>query len=457
MTDDETPKRRQSLLDEIRQMRRDADEGREPELIAARMGTRRFSAAAILERIVDQFINEHGGGSDALRDATTETERLKLILATVDYVLAVESIQLSNDEKAKLIRRTYTELFTYGPLDALFADPTITTISIEGADKLAIRREQGELEALPPQFDSESHLRAVIRRLLLDSGAEFTEENPIIETGLVVNGRRISVNVAGPPVTYKVSVDIRLHPAHIVGIDSLVAAGTLNPEAAQIITAIALSEHGFIIVGEPQSGKTTLLNAVLQSLPPDRQAGVTAVERAGELNLPDAIQRFQVEWPTADRTGRTFGEGIHTALNDEAVTVMALDEVRADEAAAIGPLLDQDSPPRQIWAVRGPYSSTRLISALGMLARRSSGQADSEALVQAMYRLVPFVITVRRRKNRLQLHSIAEWQFREGEAYPDYVELMAMGWIEEVITTGKRPKLPLDLDDSIWEPPNADE
>jgi len=93
---------------------------------------------------------------------------------------------------------------------------------------------------------------------------------------------------------------------------------------------------------------------------------------------------------------------------------------------------------------------------LGMLARRSGGEADSEALVRAMYRLVPFVITLRRRQGQLQLYSIAEWQFREDQDYPDYVELMTMGW-DGIEATGQRPALSLDLPDSLWEPPNTHE
>jgi len=454
MSDDETPQG--SLLDEIRKLRRDADEGREPELLQSRMGTRRFSAAALLERVVDTFISEHAGGTDALREADTETKRIKLILGVVDYVLAVESIHMENAEKAKLIRRVYTELFTYGPLDTLFADPAITTISIEGPDKLSVRRGHGDLELLPPQFEDEAHLRTIISRLLLDSGAELTEAEPIIETGLHAHDRPISLNVAGPPVTYHVSVDIRLHPPQPIGMDSLIAGGTLTTEAATAITAIALSEHGFTIVGEPEAGKTILLSALVHSIPADRHDGITAVERAGEMRLPGTIKRLRVAWPTADQPGKTFGEQIHTVLASDDTHTLILDEVRADEAAAIGPLLDQAAPPRQIWAVRGPASSTRLISALGMLARRSGGQADSETLVQQMYKLVPFVITLRRRQGQLHLHSIAEWQFRDGQDYPDYVELMAMGW-DGIEATGKHPVLTLDVPDTLWEPPTTNE
>jgi hypothetical protein len=98
---------------------------------------------------------------------------------------------------------------------------------------------------------------------------------------------------------------------------------------------------------------------------------------------------------------------------------------------------------------RGPTDSKRLISALGMVARRGD-PSRSEALVHAMYDRVPFVIVVRRRQGMLQLRAIAEWQFPEGADYPDFIELMEPGW-EGLQCTGRRPARDLPLAADFWE------
>ncbi len=445
MSDENNGRKNRSLLDEIQQMRLDADKGREPKMLESRMGTRQYSLAALIERIVVAFMDEHAGGSAALLAAETETERLKLILATVDYVIAVESILITAAEKADVMRHVYAELFTYGPLDALFADETITTISIEGAEKVAVRYGHGELVALEPIFEDEGHVRKIIKRLLLDSGADLSPEIPIIEAGLRVNQRPVSVSVAGPPVTIEISADIRLHPAQAVTLADMVRAGWLSTQAGELLAALAASPHGVVIVGDTESGKTTLLGALAGLLP---GAAMVAVERAGELHLPEGAERLVVEWGTQDREGRSFGDQIGRGLTLPR-WVMVLDEVRADEAEAISQLLAATDVPRQLWAFRGPSDSKRLASALGMLARRSMQSGGSEALVHTLYQRLPFVVTLRRRKNAIQLHSISEWQFPEGAEYPDYVELMAMGW-EAIELTGKRPAHPLDLPDDFW-------
>jgi Flp pilus assembly CpaF family ATPase len=433
-----------SFLDEIR--RQHDDTGREPQFMEGRGGRRMVSQAALLERIVNAFIDEHGTDSQPLLEADTEGKRLKLLLGTVDYVLAVEGVQISADEKADIMRRAYAELFSYGPLDGLFADERITTILLEGADKASVRYGHADLTKLDPIFEDESHLRKMIRRLAREAGVQLNGEYPIMELGLRVNNRRICLNLAMPPVTFQYTADIRLHPPQPPTLDSMVEAGVLPQSAGQLLRAIAQSPYGVIVVGEAESGKTSLL-AVLANLASDGQ-GMIAVERAGELHLPKEAERLSVRWPSDTDPGMTFGEQIGAALAKNPAVIL-LDEVRADEPYAIVPLLADDTPPRQMWAFRGPADSKRLASALGMVARRGDA-SRSEQYVLALYQRLPFVVTVRRAKDRLQVRTIAEWQFTPQSDYPDYVELMAAGW-EGIERTGRRPVRELALPADFWE------
>ena len=409
-------KRTRSFLEEIQQLRANADKGREPELIASRMGTRMYSMAALLERILAAFIAEHSGGTEAFYEADTESRRLKLLLGTVDYVLAVESIQIADDDKAELIRRAYTELFTYGPLDDLFADENITTISLEGQNKVSVRYGHGELVRLDPIFEDEAHLRKIISRLLLDSGAELRPDVPLIEAGLPVNGRPVSVNIVAPPVTIALSVDIRVHPLQPPSLADMVDSDFMTAQAADFLQALVWSPHGFVIVGDTESGKTTLLTVLAMEMLVRESEEMISVERAGELRLPEGAEQLVVQWPNKEQDAITFGEQISIALEKVPACIL-LDEVRSDEPESIAPLLSNEDVPRQIWSFRGPSDSKRLASALGMLARRSD-MSQSEAMVQALYHRLPFVITVRRRQNTIQLYGISEWQFPEKAKYP---------------------------------------
>lgn len=429
--------------DDWADFKREADKGREPDLLTGRFGQRMISVRAVLEQISQSF-HEEFANTPMLHEAQTASQRLKLLLSTVNYVLAVESLQLSDTEKAELIARAYSDIFGYGPLDAYFADENVTTITLDGPDKAAVRYGHGDLTPIGPLFDDDGDFRRILRRLLVDAGADLVDDQPYIETGLMVGARAVCVNLLAPPVAFQLTADIRVHPAESPTLDMLGARGFLSPQAGEILRALARSPHGLVIVGDTESGKTTLLGALAQLLPEPGQT--IAVERAGELELPENMQRMVVHWPLNGRKGSTFGEQIGHALTHEKACIL-LDEVRADEPELIAPLLSDDDAPRQIWSFRGPFDDKRLRSALSMLARRADA-GRGEALVNALYHRLPFIVTVWRAHGQIRLYSIAEWQFHTD--YPEYVTLLETRDGQQVLT-GKHPARALCLPEDFWQ------
>ncbi len=434
-------------LDDLLYNRRRAEleSGRQPRMLPAREGRRHVSIGALIERITTAFSQEHADDSAALLASDTKAERLKLLRDTVEYVLAVESVQLSSQQRAALIREAYAELFAYGPLDELFADETITTVTLSGISKVSVRRGHGNLESLSPIFDDLVHMRRIVGRMLRSGGTRLSPDMPFIETGFILDGRRASITVSGPPVTINLSVDIRLHPR------ALPLLSTMAPDETTrtLVEAVLRSPHGFIIAGEPESGKTTLMSILAAFLP---GKGLLTVERAGELHLPEEAERLIVQWPSglnddpAD-AARSFGQQIEAAADrlqgSTASHTLILDEVRADEPGAIAPLLWSDHSARLLWVLRGSTEPKRLAASLSALARINDPKRG-EMLPRALYQRLPFVITVRRRKEQVKVHGVAEWQFPEGQPYPDYIELLEPDW-EGLTLTGRQPMQPLDL------------
>jgi len=429
----------------------DAEENeREPELLTSRTG-RTISVSGLVERIVQEFDLEHGEGeSDAIKASTSDVDRRKLVRDIAEYIFGVESVQLSLQEQARIIAKANAEIFGYGPLDPLFEDETVSTITLEGARKIGVRyAPAGELQALDPVFDDTPHMQRVIKRLLHHAGAALHDDIPIIETGLTINGRRVSLSVASPPFVPEMAVDIRVHPSQAPTLDEWVEKEILNEKNRQLLEAIVQSQHGFIIVGDTESGKTTLLSMLLENL--NGQA-LVSVERASELILPDSAERLSTKWAVDDDAGVTFGEQIKNALEKDAKTIV-IDEIRNDEPEAIAPLLSNEDVPRQIWSFRGASESKRLASSLGMLARMSDG-TQAEFMVNQMYQRLPFMVIIKRRKGKLQVREVAEWQFSDNPdeevAYTDYVSLMQIEW-EGCEVTGKRPQHSLDLPEMFWD------
>lgn len=419
---------------------------RQPELVPSQLGNRWVSIAALVEQIESAFFEEYGHGSPELVEADTPSKRLKLVLQTANYIFAVESVQLSPAEKADIISRAYSSLFGYGPLDALFADERVTTISLEGMDNVSVRYGHGELVSLGHIFEGSEQYERIIQRLVTDAGAEMRPEQPYMELGLNIGDRPICVNLVTPPVTIQPTADIRVHPPKLPTWDGLLAAGYSTEQGLEILKALIASPHGLMIIGEPESGKTTLLNLLMHELPnPDQ---TISVERAGETRLPAGMQRLTAQWPLGDSLGISFGEQIINALEKQPTCIL-LDEVRADEPQTIAPLLNMANPPRQIWSFRGAIFAKRLQNALGMLARRAE-PGGGEALIRPLYERLPFVIAVNRVGGQMRLWSIGEWQFKHTPDYPTYVPLIK---VEEgqLRFTGERPSRELSLSPTFWE------
>lgn len=403
--------------------------------VPAQRGTRQVSVRALVERAAEQFYQEYGQNHPVVREASSRVDRLRLVREVVLYVVAVESVQLDPRDLAGLIEETYAELFGYGLLDRLLTDDRVTTVSFDGLDKVAARFGFGNLVTQDRIFEEPAHMARMLEKMLRDGDAELRDDIPYYEVGVSHEGRRLCVNLVLPPVTTTLSGYIRVHPRMRPTLEDFT-----TPDGVALLSAIARSPHGVIVVGEAESGKTTLLAALA------RAADLTdaiAVERAGEMALPAIVRRLQVLWPVGDRPFISFGRRIVEGIDLRPRTVI-LDEVRADEPEAVLALLGPDAPPRQMWAFRGATEAKRLAPSLGMLARRADyDQATSDARVLSLHRRLPFVVTVRRRNQQLTVTSIAEWQFIMGDNEPpSLVELMTQGW-EGLEPTGRASVLPL--------------
>jgi type IV secretory pathway ATPase VirB11/archaellum biosynthesis ATPase len=390
-----------------------ADRKREPNFMEARQGQRMISQAALIERLVTAFHQEHDG-TPTLREADTFAKRAQLILSTTEYVLAVESITISSADKAKLLQLLHSELFGYGGLDALFADPTITTIALHGSGGVSLRYGHGDLVDHAALFEDEAHMERILTRLLWDANAGWPDDLPYVETGLQIGGRPVSLSIVMPPISMQTAVDLRLHPSTPITLDSIItpnADGACTDEAAAFLRRLAAAPQGYVIAGDTESGKTTLLGALAALLP---AVPTALVERAAELRVPPQVTRYTPRWLTPITT---FGAQIEQALA-AAPACLLLDEVRSDEPLMIAPLLTAPHAPRLIWAFRSSPDTKRLKAALSMLARRAAPQLGDD-VVTALFERLPFVVTVRRYQGQMQVRGIGEWQ----GPYQEYVPL----------------------------------
>jgi pilus assembly protein CpaF len=424
----------------------DDDSGPVSELLPTLTG-QVVSRRGLIERIVEQFDDEFS--PEFVASVTDDVQRRTMVRDVADYVLSVQSVYLAPHDLARLLQMVYSEVMGYGGLDPYFADPDVTTIAVEGAERLAVRYRPGsDLAPKPPVFDDTRHMRRIMGRLLNDAGASLESTLPITEAGLVVRGRPARVTVALPPFVAELRADIRVHPEDVVTLEQMEHDGFFSAPGRQLVEAVALSPHGFVIVGDTESGKTTLLNAMALA------AGgqIASVERAGEMRLPPGAVQL-VGSGLASREGAAarqeislFEQRIDDALH-HSPDLLLLDEVRADEPQAIARLLQEGAVPRLAWAFRGASDAKRVRSGLGMLARMAANDATAEDFVERLYTRLPFVIMVKRRRGTIQLLEVAEWQ--ASADWVNYVPLLEMD-DAALRPTGLQPQRPLALPADFW-------
>ncbi len=374
-------------------------------------GNRQISLAALQERIEDEFIAETASRPDILLEAADDAARRNLIREVIDYVLAVDGITLSRADRSTVLDLVYRDLFSFGPLDAYLRDETITELTIDGPERIHVRRGSEEMTPVNVQFEDNTHLERIVQRVLTIAGAQMTDSEPVLEVGAVLTSRPARLTVAAPPYSPMLHVEIRLHPMQAATLDSCISAGTVDPKAVELLKAIIAAGHGLMIVGDAGSGKTTLLEALLPYL----AEGSISVERAGELRVPPGIQRFVALPSGRDQAPTTFAGQILAALEQKPAWLV-LDEVRFDESEAMWQALTAEHGPRCLWVFRGTTNPVRLRSAFGMSVRRAQQGIEQEFIHSALLDRLPFVALMGRQDHRVRLLGISEWQRTEGGA-----------------------------------------
>ena len=126
-----------------------------------------------------------------------------------------------------------------------------------------------------------AYLKDVMAGLAINSGIPFDDENPIVSTSLPGNHR--FQGLCGPSVPDGISITIRCKHPFKATYDSF----GLKDEPLEMLIAAVKAERSVIISGSTNSGKTTLLNRLLEEIEPSRR--MVAIEDTQEL----AIDRFK--------------------------------------------------------------------------------------------------------------------------------------------------------------------
>jgi pilus assembly protein CpaF len=303
-------------------------------------------------------------------------------------------------EEEDLAAAIHAALFGVGRLQPLLDDPQVENIDINGCDRVFVSYADGREIMAEPVADHDAELVELIQVLAAYSGLSsrpFDTAHPQLDLRLP-DGSRLS---AVMDVTMRPSVSIRRARMGKVFLADLVGNGTLLPEAAVFLAAAAAARKNIMIAGATNAGKTTLLRAIVNQLPPGER--LITVERALELGidrLPELhpnVVAFEERLPNTEGLGAvSLADLVRRSLRMNPSRVI-VGEVLGDEIVTMLNAMSQGND--------GSLSTIHANSALEVFNRIATYaiQAAEHLPVEATHMLiagaVDFVVFIEKRND----------------------------------------------------------
>lgn len=254
-------------------------------------------------------------------DATPIREAIRHL---VEREAAVLSPKLREDLVSLVVRDTVG----LGPLEVLLADTEVDEILVNGHRHIYVER-GGRIEPADVAFAGERELADVIERILAGAGRRVDDLNPMADARLA-DGSRVNV-IISPLAVDGASVSIRRFPESRLEPDSLVAGGTMDAEAANLLAGLVAGRSNVLLSGGTGSGKTTMLNAISRFIGGDER--IVTIEDAAELSLAHShVVRLESRPATVEGRGEvTIRDLLRNALRMRPDRII-IGEVRGGEA-----------------------------------------------------------------------------------------------------------------------------
>lgn len=267
-----------------------------------------------------------------------DTDEAALPALIQETVEAIGGANLTQEQKDRLSHVLVNDYLHLGPLEDLFDDGNVSEVMVNGGGYGDDGREKrapiyverfGKLQLVDDiAFDDEAHIIQIINRIATRVGRVVNEESPILDARLP-DGSRVHATL--PPVAVDgPSLNIRRFRRDVVSMEQLVENGTLTEEMAYFLDACVYARCNILVTGGTGSGKTTMLNALSESIPEGER--IIVIEDTSELQLRQAhVERREARPANSEGAGRiTIKDLVVGALRERPDRII-VGECRRDE------------------------------------------------------------------------------------------------------------------------------
>lgn len=283
--------------------------------------------------------------------------------------------------------RLEQEFFGLGPLEILIADSSVTEILVNSYNSIWFEQ-NGKLQRHDDQFLSEVSFHNIVERLGQFSGKHLSLERPFLEGHF--NGMRLSM-IGSQLTGDQAIISIRKHPTSPWNLKKLAAADWCSNQQMNQLRSIVESGSNFLVIGETGSGKTSVINALLQEISVNERAVV--IEDSSEVYLPN---QASIKLLTRDAS-----EGQVCAIDQQILLKRALrlrpdrlvmGEIRGEESKDFLMLLATGH--KGCFATLHAKNPSEALIRLEMLIQLGAPQWNLQAIRRLIFLSLQFIIVV---------------------------------------------------------------
>ena len=232
--------------------------------------------------------------------ALTDEQKHDQLKAYIEKYILDGGFLVHGFTEEELIDRLYAEMVEYSILTPFLVSPDIDEININAWDDITLTYSDGRMEKLEEHFRSPQHAVDIVKRLLHHSGMIIDNATPIAQGHLPGNTRITAIKSPVVDEEAGISVSIRLLHPQRVDRKHIIEGGMATEEMIAFLEMCIRYGVSVVIAGRTSSGKTTLMNALLSSIPDDKRI-YTIESGARELFL---VKK--------NRFGDTLNNVVHT-------------------------------------------------------------------------------------------------------------------------------------------------
>lgn len=316
---------------------------------------------------------------------TTEQEKI------VHRVLA--------DFEQEVAERVQNELFSWGPLEELIDDQDWQEVIINGPRHIFVEKD-GEIKPHDDRFLSCLSYRNFIERLKELCHVQMNLSQPYADG--TFNGIRI--HMIAPPITPDHSrICLRRHRSEPWTFEQLRSLSWASQDEINLLLSLMERRWNLLFVGPTSSGKTTILNTCLQTIPDSER--VIAIEDTAEVRLPNFLSSSLLTRSDAQKQLPDIDQGqlIRQALRMRPDRIV-VGEVRGAEAKDL--LLALATGHRGSLGTLHAESARQAIYRLEMLVQMGAPMWSTRTIQQLIQQSIDAVVVINRKEGKRQLDGI---------------------------------------------------